>query len=214
MSFGYPVSLELADRKAVVIGDEAVRQGKVDALVAAGGRVTVVAEGPAAKLRQFEKDPRITLLRRRFHPDDLNGAFICVASSEDPEERASIYREGRGRRVLVNVMDDVAHCDFAAPAVVRRGDLTIAIGTGGRSPALARRLREELERRFGPEWEEILRLLGEVREETLAELPDVAERSERWSEALDLDELETLVGSGRGDEAREILRRRLVGARA
>jgi siroheme synthase-like protein len=213
MAFGYPVSLELSDRKAVVVGDEAVRQGKVDSLVAAGARVTVVAEGPASKLRQFEKDPRVTLLRRRFHPDDLNGAFVCVAASEDPEERASIYREGRGRRVLVNVMDDVAHCDFAAPAVVRRGDLTIAIATGGRSPALARRLREELEERFGPEWGEILRVLGEVREETLAALPDIAERSERWQEALDIDELETLVASGRRDEARALLRGRLVGAR-
>jgi siroheme synthase-like protein len=211
MAFGYPISLEVRGRKAVVIGHEAVGQGKVRGLLEAGAEVTVVAEDPAAALDRLERDGRARVLRRTYRPGDLEGAFLCVASSEDPETRAAIHREGRARGVLVNVMDDIPHCDFAAPAVVRRGDLVIAISTGGRSPALARRLRIELSKQFGPEWEAVLDLLGAVRGETLASLPDLRERSSRWQQALDTEELLSLVREGRQEEARIRLLDRLVG---
>jgi precorrin-2 dehydrogenase/sirohydrochlorin ferrochelatase len=110
----------------------------------------------------------------------------------------------------VNVMDDIPNCDFAAPAVVRRGDLVLAISTGGRSPALARRLREELEARFGQEWAEILDVLRDVRQRTLPALPDLRERSTRWQAALDLDEAKALVGDGKADELRRRLLERLL----
>jgi len=190
MPFGYPVFLELEGRRAVVIGSLAMREGKADQLLAAGANVDVFDDGA-------------------WRPSDLEGAFVCVASSPDPAERDRIAAEARARRVLVNVMDDVPNCDFAAPAVVRRGDLVLAISTGGRSPALARRLREELERRFGPEWAIVLDALRDVREETLPELPDLPTRSARWSAALDLDEAEELVRAGRADELRRRLLRRL-----
>jgi precorrin-2 dehydrogenase/sirohydrochlorin ferrochelatase len=112
--------------------------------------------------------------------------------------------------VLVNVMDDVPNCDFAAPAVVRRGDLVVAIGTGGRAPALARRLRAELAERFGPQWTELVDVVGRVRTATLPHLPDFEDRSRRWKAALDLDELERLVGSGQADLAATRLRDRLL----
>jgi siroheme synthase-like protein len=210
MAFGYPVTLEVRGRKAVVIGRDAVIHGKADALLEAGADVTVIAEGPEGLLAELEK-AGATVLRRRYRPGDLEGAFVCVASSEDASEREAIHREGRSRSVLVNVMDDIPHCDFAAPAVVRRGDLTIAIATGGRSPALARRLRIELSEQFGPEWKDLIDLLGEIRTETLADLPDLHERSRRWKQALDLDELLALLRNGRREEARSILLARLVG---
>src|SRR5207253_1292235 len=103
-------------------------------------------------------------------------------------------------------------CDFSAPALVRRGNLVIAVSTGGRSPALARKLREELERRFGPEWAEVLEVIGDVRDGTNAELADLTERISRWSAALDVDEAAALVREGRGAEARRRLRERLLGA--
>ena len=87
-------------------------------------------------------------------------------------------------------MDDVPNCDFAAPAIVRRGDLVVAIGTGGRAPALASRLRAELGERFGPDWTELVEVVGRVRTATLPHLPDFEDRSRRWKAALDLDELE------------------------
>lgn len=210
MAFGYPVSLELADRKAVVIGTGAVAQGKVEALVEAGARVTVIATGPRKRLDRLAGEQRVTVLRRTYEPGDLDGAFLCVAHSDEPGIRAAIYREGRDHGVLVNVMDDPPHCDFAAPAVVRRGDLIIAVSTGGRSPALARRLRIDLEERYGPEWAEMLAVLERARHLTLPALPDLGERSRRWERALDLDEVRDLVRVGRADDARDRLVGRLL----
>lgn len=209
MAFGYPVFLELSGRLAVVVGSDAVRAGRVEALLDAGARVTVVAEGPASRLDHLER-LGAAVQRRSFLPGDLAGAFLCVAASDDPSVRSSIASEARARGVLVNVMDDVPHCDFAAPAVVRRGDLQIAIGTGGRSPALARRLREELSERYGPEWTEAVRVIGDVRRDTLPALPDFADRARRWSAALDLDELLSLVRQGRSAEAAGRLTARLL----
>lgn len=193
MPFGYPMFLELAGRPAVVIGADAVAAGKAEALAAAGADVVVLPNGG-------------------WRPEDLDGASVCVASSGDPAERDAIARAARERRVLVNVMDDVPNCDFAAPAVVRRGDLAIAVSTGGRSPALARRLREDLERRYGSEWAEVLQVLAEVRERTLSLLPDIGERARRWRAALDPDEAAELAATGRAEELRELLLARLLGA--
>jgi precorrin-2 dehydrogenase len=191
MPFGYPAFLEVEGRTAVVIGSLALREGKDAQLREAGAHVEAFADGA-------------------WRPEDLDGAFVCVASAADPAERDRIAREARSRGVLVNVMDDVSNCDFAAPAVLRRGDLAIAVSTGGRSPALARRLREELEDRFGPEWAEVLEILRAVREETLPALPDLRERARRWRDALDLAEAERLVRTGRADELRRRLRERLL----
>lgn len=195
MPFGYPVSLELGGKRAVVIGATAVRARKDEALRAAGAAVDVFAN-------------------RAWRPEDLDGTFVCVASSDDPDERAAIARAARERGVLVNVVDDVSNCDFTMPAVVRRGDLSIAVATGGASPALARRLREELSERFGPEWSQILEVLREVREETLDSLPDLAERSRRWRVALDTVILDTgdaerLIRDGRREELKALLIARL-----
>jgi siroheme synthase-like protein len=110
-------------------------------------------------------------------------------------------------------MDDVPNCDWAAPAIVRRGDLVLAVGTGGVSPAVARLVRERLEAAFGPEWAEVLLVVGEVRDETIAALPAFAERARRWRAALDLDEAAELARRGRGDELRSRLRERLLGQR-
>jgi siroheme synthase-like protein len=211
MAFGYPVLLELAGRRAVVIGEFAVEAGKVEGLLAAGAEVTVVAKGPEAALDRLEGDPRVVVRRRGYGgPDDLAGAAVCVASAAQPAVRDAIAADARAAGVLVNVMDDVPNCDFAAPAIVRRGDLVIAIGTGGRAPALASRLRAELADRFGPEWTELLDVVGRVRAETLPHLPDFEDRSHRWKAALDLDELEHLVQEGRGEEAATCLRTRLL----
>jgi siroheme synthase-like protein len=212
--FGYPVSLELGGHRVAVIGADAVAHGKVDALLVAGAEVTVVATGPSAELARLERDPRVTLHRRAWQPEDLDGATLCVAASDDPEERAAIYAAGRERGVLMNVMDDIPHCDFAAPAVVRRGDLAVAVSTGGRSPALARRLRIELEHRFGPEWTTVMEVLGEVRAETLDALPDLTDRARRWQSALDLDECERLARAGRAAELKRRLVTRLTGPQA
>lgn len=208
MSFGYPVMLELAGRRCVVIGVQAIRERKVEGLLAAGADDLLVVEESLDD--RFEDVAPVRVERRAWRPGDLDGAFLAVASSEDAATRAAIAEEARARGVLVNVVDDIPQCDWAAPAVVRRGDLVLAIGTGGVSPAVARLVRERLQAEFGAEWTEILRVVGEVRRETLSALPDLAERGRRWRAALDLDEAAELIREGRSHELRRRLRARLL----
>jgi siroheme synthase-like protein len=211
MAFGYPVLLELSGRRAVVVGELAVEAGKVEGLLAAGAEVTVVAKGPEATLARLEADPRVVVRRRGYRgPGDLAGAVLCVAHAAEPGVRNAIAADARAAGILVNVMDDVPNCDFAAPAIVRRGDLVVAIGTGGRAPALASRLRVELAGRFGPEWTELVDRVGQVRAATLPLLPDFEDRSRRWRSALDLEELEHLLAVGQGEEAAARLQDRLL----
>jgi precorrin-2 dehydrogenase/sirohydrochlorin ferrochelatase len=208
MSFGYPVMLELAGRRCVVIGAQAIREGKVEGLLAGGADNVLVVE-PTLDDR-FDGVTGVETRRRVWRPADLGGVFLAVASSEDAATRAEIAREARARGVLVNVIDDIPQCDWAAPAVIRRGDLVLAIGTGGVSPTVARLVRERLQAEFGAEWVEVLRIVGEVRSQTLPALPDLPERARRWREALDLDEAARLVHEGRGEELGALLRERLL----
>lgn len=211
MPFAYPVMLEVAGKRCVVIGADAVREGKVDGLLAAGATdVLVVADGPVARLDELEHVDGVTVERRAWKCQDLNGAFLVLGASRDEGERAAIAREARCRNALVNVIDDIPSCDFAAPSVVRRGELLLAVGTGGASPALAKRIRLELEQRYGPEWAEVVEIFRKVRDETRPSLPSFRERAERWSAALDPDEAAALVREGRGDELRSLLVDRLL----
>ena len=211
-AFGYPVFLELAGRRCVVIGTTAVREGKAEGLLAAGATdVVVIAQAPAAALDALDLREGLTVERRPWRPSDLDGAFVVIGSSDDPAARSAIAREARTRGALVNVMDDVSNCDWAAPSVVRRGDLVLAISTGGASPALTRRLREDLSERYGEHWGELVDVLRQVRAETLPLLPDLAVRSRRWQLALDLDEAEKLLAAGHRQELIERLRARLIG---
>jgi siroheme synthase-like protein len=209
--FGYPVFLEVAGRRVVVVGSLPVREGKVEGLLAAGATdVVVVAEAPAQRLDALAELEGVRVARRAWRPEDLDGAWLVVGHDPDPAVRDALAREARARGALVNVMDDIPNCDWAAPSIVRRGDLVLAIGTGGASPALSRSVRERLQGEFGPEWSEVIRVLRDVREATNPALPDVRERARRWSEALDLDEAATLVREGRAEELHARLTIRLL----
>jgi precorrin-2 dehydrogenase / sirohydrochlorin ferrochelatase len=211
MAFGYPIMLELAGRRSVVIGADAVRDGKVESLLAAGADdVVVIASEPSAMLDDLSRVTGVQVRRRAWCATDLDGAFLVVAASRVGGERDAIARAARARRALVNVMDDIPNCDWSTPSVVRRGELVIAIATGGASPALAKKLREHLAGEFGEEWSEVLRVLRRVRRHTMAALPEFATRARRWSDALDLDEAARLVREGRSEELETRLRRRLL----
>jgi len=213
--FGFPVLLELAGRRCVVIGELPIHEGKAEALLAGGATdVLVVATAPAERLDDLEILEEVTVARRAWTTADLGGAFLVIAHDADGTERARLAAASRAAGALVNVVDDIPACDWAMPALVRRGELLLAIGTGGASPALARKLRERLETEYGPEWAEVLRILREVRTETMPFLPDFADRSRRWRDALDPDEAAALVRAGDGEELRRRLAARLLeGAR-
>jgi siroheme synthase-like protein len=209
--FGYPVLVDLDGLRCVVVGSLPVREGKVEGLLAGGATdVLVVATGPADRIAELELLEGVRVVRRDWYASDFTGAFLVIAHDPDPAVRARIAIAARAAGALVNVVDDIARCDWAAPAIVRRGELLVAIGTGGASPALSKKLREHLQEEFGPEWAEVLRVLREVREETLPFLPDLRERSRRWQLALDPDEAAALIREGAADELRGLLRARLL----
>jgi len=188
VAFGFPVSLEVAGRRCVVFGAGPLAQSRAAALLDAGAAVTVIA---------------------RPHEDgDLAGAFLAVAATGDPAETARIFAEAEREGVLLNAVDDPAHCHFAVPAVLRRGDLLVAVSTGGRAPGFAGRVRDEVARTVGAEHGALLDLIAEVR----AELP--AEWAAGWRDALDPvligHDVIGLVRAGRTGEAATLLRAALL----
>ena len=159
----HPVFLRLDGRRCVVVGGDDAALAKVESCLAAGALVRVVAPAPGAALRALATDGRIELVTRTYRDGDLDGAVVAYASERDPEAIAWLRAEAERSRVLLNVIDVPEASGFYAPAVVARGDLQIAIGTGGASPGLAARLRRELERVIGPEYEPYVAILGAVR---------------------------------------------------
>jgi siroheme synthase-like protein len=201
--FRYPVSLEVEGRRCVVVGGGVVAEHKVRSLVEAGAEVVVVAEVVSSGLDELARDGAVSVVDRDYVVGDLGGAFLAIAATDDPAVNAAVYEEGERGRVLVNSVDDVDHCHFAVPSVVRRGELTLTIATGGKAPALAKKLRRELSERFGPEYAEVVELIGQVRREAQVERRqvDFDTWAARWEQALD-DQVVDLVRDGRTEEAR------------
>ena len=164
-----PAFLKLAGRRCLVAGAGRVAEEKIAGLLAAGADVRVEAPLAAPRVRAWARSGRIRWEARDFRAADLAGAFLIVAATSSPALHRRIYALARRRGVLCNVVDDPEHCDFYYGAVVRRGALQIAISTGGRSPALAQRLKKRLEREFGAKYERWLEELGEARRNLLAQ---------------------------------------------
>jgi siroheme synthase-like protein len=193
----YPVYLNLMDRPCVVVGGCALAEEKVRGLLAAGARVTVVSPHLTPGLAELAVEGRIDVIARRYRWGDLRRAVLVVVAEREPGIVDAVWKETRGRNVLVNTVDDVPHCDFIAPAVVQRGDLAVAISTSGKAPALAVRLRQRLESELGHEHARFLELAGSVRAPLARLLPDLAKRRDLWYRLIDSDILQLLR---RGEE--------------
>jgi precorrin-2 dehydrogenase/sirohydrochlorin ferrochelatase len=161
----FPIFLKLEGRRCLVVGAGTVAEGKIRSLLDAGASVQVVAPRAVFQVRRWHWEGVLAWKPREFDPRDLEGVFLVIAATNSHEVNTKIYREAQARNVLCNAVDDPENCDFYYPAVVKRGDLQIAISTNGRSPALAQRLKAELEEQFGPEYESWLQELGEAREQ-------------------------------------------------
>ncbi|MBI3953086.1 MAG: bifunctional precorrin-2 dehydrogenase/sirohydrochlorin ferrochelatase [Chloroflexi bacterium] len=181
----YPVFLDLKGRLCVVIGGGAVAERKVAALLECGARVRVVAPRVTTPLRRWAQEGRVEHLARAYSAGDLQGALIAIAGTDDRSTNAEVYREAQGLGVLVNMVDDPDHCSFIAPALIRRGEVQIAVSTGGASPALARHLRQRLEKAVPPEYEPLAGLLGRVRRRLRRE--GKTPSPEAWQAAIDED---------------------------
>ena len=164
----FPMFVKLDGRRCLVIGAGSVGEAKIESLLATAASVHVVAPKATPKVREWAREGRIQLNLREYVPADLAGVFLVIAATSSRALHDEIYAEAKRRDVLCNTVDEPERCDFYFPAVVRRGDLQIAISTGGLSPALAQRLRKELEEQFGPEWEAWVAQLGRTREELMS----------------------------------------------
>jgi precorrin-2 dehydrogenase/sirohydrochlorin ferrochelatase len=214
MPFRYPVALDLSGRRCVVTGGGGEAERKVRGLLEAEADVVVVALKVTDGLGDLVRRGELTHIARPYERGDLAGTFLAIAADEDRAVRAAVFAEAEEERVLCNAVDDVEHCHFAVPSIVRRGELLLAISTGGRAPALAQRLRRRLTAEFGWEWEALVDVLGQVRAETLpARTVDFATWATRWRAVLDReDELLGLLVEGRIEEVRTRVRAELTGA--
>lgn len=171
----YPAFIKLKNRQCLVVGGGKVAARKVQMLLDCGARVRVVSPEVTGELAARAAAGEIEWVERGFQEGDTAGAFLTVSATDDGEVNARVALECAEGNTLLNVVDKPEFCSFYVPSVVRRGQLTVAISTGGKSPLLARRLRERLERVFPPSFEEFLDYLGTVREEVITRHPGIKE---------------------------------------
>ena len=194
----FPMFLKLSGRPCLVVGAGTIAESKIVSLLEAGGRLRVVAPEATPQVRSWAQSNAIEWHQRPFEPHDLEGIFLVVAATSSKELHERIFEEATRRGVLCNIVDVPPLCDFYYPAVVQRGALQIAISTSGESPALAQRLRKQLEEHFGPEYEEWLAQLGEARDKV-------------QSAGLDPEERKRLLHEDASEEAFETFLRNRVG---
>ena len=200
---GYPVNLVVAGRRCVVVGAGRIAARKVDGLLTAGADVHVVAPSLGDQVRAWRGEGRITVAERAFESADLDGAWLATAATDDHAVNHAVFEAGDARGVWVNAADDPDNCSFTLMSVIRRGDLVVTVGTGGRSPALATWLKERITAELGPEYETMVGLLSDARDAMQAEGRSTEEAD--WKRALDSGMLD-LIRAGRVDDAKELLR--------
>ena len=199
----YPVFLNLAGKRCVVIGGGQVARRKVEALLEHEARVTVISPDFCPELSELAAGGRITAVTRDYREGDLEGMSVAIAATNDNETNRAISQEAHRRGVLVNIVDDAGLSDFIVPSYLRRGDVTIAVSTAGRSPALARKIRTRLESEFGDEYATLALLIDDVRTEIKERGIKVS--PDTWQEALDLDSLSDLLKREGSQKTKTIL---------
>ncbi len=198
----YPIFLNIQDKKCVVVGGGNVAWRKVCSLKEAGAKVVVVSPDFCPEL---EKEAGIERIQQKYDAGHLKGASLVVASTDDGEVNKKVYYDAIESGILVNVVDKPEFCSFIVPASVMRGDLCISISTGGASPALARNIREYLERQFGEEYDEFTKLLSEMRRKMLSEIKDELVRRDILQRIAGLDMLEVVKKKGVLEAKKRIL---------
>jgi precorrin-2 dehydrogenase len=174
----FPMFLKLTGRQCLIVGAGKVGEPKIGGLIDTGARIRVVALEATDLVREWARAGKIDLELRAFTPCDLDNAFLAVVATSTRSLNEFVYREAQRRGVLCNVVDVPEYCDFFYPAVVRRGDLQIAISTAGQSPSLAQKLRQQLEQQFGPGYATWVAELGETRRLILASDLDAERKRE------------------------------------
>lgn len=188
----YPVNLDVQDRDCLVVGGGSVGERKVRTLLECGGRVTVVTLFATEGLDTLASEGRIDLKTRGYEPSDLEGTFLVIGATNSEEINEKISEDAAKRGLLCNIADRPAACNFVLPAIVRQGSLLIAISTSNKSPAVARRIRQNLEEEFGPEYAVLLNLMGAIRQRLLAQAKSPEAHKHMFERLLDEGLLEMI----------------------
>jgi precorrin-2 dehydrogenase / sirohydrochlorin ferrochelatase len=203
----YPIFFRLAGRKCKVLGGGQVAFRKVNLLLKSGAQVEVISPIFGSGLTRLIAEKKIKAKTRAYQNGDLKKAFLVFAATDDPAVNLEVAREARKRGISVNMADDASGSDFIVPSIVSRRNVTIAISTSGKSPALARKIRTSLEEEFGEEYDLLAAMVEEIRQELKQRKIQVS--SENWQNALDLDLLTTFLKKGEREKAKETLKRNL-----
>ncbi len=201
----YPVCLDISNERCVVVGGGEVAERKVIGLLECGAKVVLVARALTPALRAMRDAGKIEQASDDYKEEYLEGAFLVIGATDRADVNEKVSQDARERGILVNIVDVPARCNFIVPSVFRRGDLLVAVSTGGKSPALARRLREEIEERYGPEYSTLLTIMGDLRGRIIARGASSAENRVLFESVLDSDILR-YIREGKGDKVREIIR--------
>jgi siroheme synthase-like protein len=160
----FPMFVKLGGRLVVVVGGGVIAEGKIPGLLAAEARIRLVAPAITPAIAEWVRQRKVDWLPKEFEAHDLDGTFLIIAATSASGVNEAVFREAEGRGILCNAVDDIDHCHFYYGAVVQRGDLQIAISTNGKSPALAQRVRKELEKQYDEDYAVWLEWLGATRE--------------------------------------------------
>ncbi len=193
----YPVFLDVNNKKTLVIGGGQVAQRKVETLLDYGASVFIVSRELTPRLKELVEDKKIRYAGPEFDENRLEGIFLVIAATDDAMLNRRVSLSAQERGLLINAVDQPEDCNFIVPSVVRRGDLQVAISTSGKSPALARKIREEMELRFGEEYEKLLLVMGNIREVILSRGLPQEQNKRIFQKIIESDILEAIAGKDR-----------------
>ncbi|HWI54657.1 MAG TPA: bifunctional precorrin-2 dehydrogenase/sirohydrochlorin ferrochelatase [Desulfobacteria bacterium] len=202
MSEYYPVYLKLPGRKCVVVGGGKVAERKVKSLLDCDASVYVISPKLTRWLEEATVRGDITVARRNFTTTDLENAFLVIGATDSCETNNLVAEECSARNILVNIVDEPDKCNFIVPAVLRQGPLSISISTDGKSPMLARRIREDLQSAFGDEYREFLDLMGDLREHIINNIPEQEKRKDIFHRLVYSDIID-LLRDGQHEKVKE-----------
>ena len=202
----YPIYIDIEDRNVVIIGGGEVCTRKAETMMKYGARVTVVSPTFTEELEAWAREGRLALKPKRYDVSDVGDAHIVIASTDDTTVNEQIAADCRARRIPVNVVDVTPLCEFIVPAIIEKGSIQIAISTGGKSPALARTLKEDLQRAVGPEYAEVNDVLGTLRDGAKRVLPTDVDRK-RFFDGILAEGILDLLRQGKRREAYETIAR-------
>ncbi len=201
----YPVCLDISNKRCVVVGGGDVAERKVAKLLECGARVILIGKTMTPGLRVMKDEGNIKHVPDDYREEQIEDAFLVIGATDRDDVNEKIFRDSRDRGILVNIVDEPSRCNFIVPAVFRREDLLVAVSTGGKSPALARRLRADMEEKYGPEYGILLDIMGNLRERIIARGGTSAENKRIFESVLDSDILRH-IREEKWDRAREIVR--------